>query len=111
MGGIVFGSFCAACLLACVVPCGRANAGQILFLFVFAVVQFVLLGGAFPDYMLPKILVGIGKILPGGVFVDLLHAEMKGQIFSPSLIYVLMYRVCFFCLALWRMKRKRGGIA
>ena len=47
MCGIVFGSFCAACLLACVVPCGRANAGQILFLFVFAVVQFVLLGGAF----------------------------------------------------------------
>ena len=77
MCGIVFGSFCAACLLACVVPCGRANAGQILFLFVFAVVQFVLLGGAFPDYMLPKILVSIGKILPGGVFVDLLHAEMK----------------------------------
>ena len=74
-------------------------------------VQFVLLGGAFPDYMLPKILVSIGKILPGGVFVDLLHAEMKGQIFSPSLIYVLMYGVCFFCLALWRMKRKRGGIA
>ena len=111
MCGIVFGSFCAACLLACVVPCGRANAGQILFLFVFAVVQFVLLGGAFPDYMLPKILVGIGKILPGGVFVDLLHAEMKGQIFSPSLIYVLMYGVCLFCLALWRMKRKRGGIA
>ena len=111
MCGIVFGSFCAACLLACVVPCGRANAGQILFLFVFAVVQFVLLGGAFPDYMLPKILVSIGKILPGGVFVDLLHAEMKGQIFSSSLIYVLMYGVCFFCLALWRMKRKRGGIA
>ena len=111
MCGIVFCSFCAACLLACVVPCGRANAGQILFLFVFAVVQFVLLGGAFPDYMLPKILVGIGKILPGGVFVDLLHAEMKGQIFSPSLIYVLMYGVCLFCLALWRMKRKRGGIA
>ena len=109
--GIVFGSFCAACLLACVVPCGRANAGQILFLFVFAVVQFVLLGGAFPDYMLPKILVSIGKILPGGVFVDLLHAEMKGQIFSSSLIYILMYGVCFFCLALWRMKRKRGGIA
>ena len=71
----------------------------------------VLLGGAFPDYMLPKILVSIGKILPGGVFVDLLHAEMKGQIFSSSLIYVLMYGVCFFCLALWRMKRKRGGIA
>ena len=68
-------------------------------------------GGAFPDYMLPKILVSIGKILPGGVFVDLLHAEMKGQIFSPSLIYVLMYGVCLFCLALWRMKRKRGGIA
>ena len=109
--GIVFGSFCAACLLACVVPYGRANAGQILFLFVFAVVQFVLLGGAFPDYILPKILVSIGKILPGGVFVDLLHAEMKGQIFSSSLIYVLMYGVCFFCLALWRMKRKRGGIA
>ena len=109
--GIVFGSFCAACLLACVVPYGRANAGQILFLFVFAVVQFVLLGGAFPDYMLPKILVSIGKILPGGVFVDLLHAEMKGQIFSSSLIYILMYGVCFFCLALWRMKRKRGGIA
>ena len=100
-----------ACLLACVVPCGRATAGQILFLFVFAVVQFVLLGGAFPDYMLPKILVSIGKILPGGVFVDLLHAEMKGQIFSSSLIYILMYGVCFFCLALWRMKRKRGGIA
>ena len=98
MCGLVFGSFCVACLLACVVPCGRANAGQILFLFVFAVVQFVLLGGAFPDYMLPKILVSIGKI-------------MKGQIFSSSLIYVLMYGVCFFCLALWRMKRKRGGIA
>lgn len=87
-----------ACLLACVVPCGRANAGQILFLFVFAVVQFVLLGGAFPDYMLPKILVSIGKILPGGVFVDLLHAEMKGQIFHHRLFMYLCMESASFVL-------------
>ena len=110
MCGFALSSFCTACLLACVVPYGRANAGQLLFLFVFAVVQFVLLGGAFPDYMLPKILVSIGKILPGGVFLNLLYTEMKGQILSTSLIYALMYGVCFFCFALWRMKRERWGI-
>ena len=94
MCGIVFGSFAR---LVCL-PVSFRAAGQMpdrycfsLYLLWCSLCRF---GGAFPDYMLPKILVGIGKILPGGVFVDLFACRNERTDF---------FTIAYLCTYVWSL--------
>lgn len=108
--GLAMSSLCVACLTLFFAPYGKGKVGTILSLFLFAAVQFVLLGGIFPIYTLPEAFVRMANVLPGGAMLMMLYGENTGSIFTPSFFVVLLYLLAFFGGAIWRMKRKENRI-
>lgn len=109
--GLLAGSLCAAAFFLMLCASDQGTAGCVLLIFVISLLQVFLSGGIFPVYVLPKLCVRLGELLPGGMLMKCLHRGIFGGVWHFTGWFVVGYAVLFFLGAFWmRLRRGRYGV-
>ncbi len=109
--GLLAGSLCATSFFLILCASDQGTAGCILLIFITSLLQVFLSGGIFPIYVLPKLCVRLGELLPGGMLMKCLHRAMFEGEWHLAGWFVMGYAVIFFLGTLWlKLRRGRYGV-
>lgn len=81
--------------------------GAVLTIFLTSVLQIFLMGGIIPEYMLPDLLIQIGRVLPVGLMMRVLWNGFFQGGLGVEVWWLLFYGIVFFGIAIFL--QKRGG--